>query len=57
MSQYERLIDLDNKIRKAQEERAINLFQMFIINALLPIITSVLGYIFGSQSRNSDLDF
>jgi cytochrome c-type biogenesis protein CcmH/NrfG len=56
IDQYERLINLYHKNKTAQQERANSLFQMMIINALLPIFTSVLGYIFGSQSRTSDSD-
>lgn len=56
IDQYERLINLYHKNQTAQQERANSLFQMMIINALLPIFTSVLGYIFGSQSRTSDSD-
>ena len=56
IDQYERLITIRNKKKKDQEERAVNLFQAFIITGLLPTFTSILGYIFGSQVNNQNIE-
>ena len=47
---YERAVDIYQKIGKAREERAKELFQAFIVTAILPTFTSILGYIFGTSS-------
>ena len=56
IDQYERLVNIQNQNKKVQEERAISLFQAFIITGLLPTFTSILGYIFGSQVANANND-
>ena len=53
VSQYERLAKIKSQEKKEQEQRAINLFQAFFITGLLPTLTSILGYIFGSQNNRS----
>jgi hypothetical protein len=52
IEQYKRSVDIYISTNKAQEERAKNLFQLFIVSALLPTFTSVLGYIFGIKSND-----
>lgn len=47
-----RLIQLAQENNKASRDFIIQISQMVLLNMLLPILTAILGYIFGSHSEN-----
>ncbi|WP_299288474.1 hypothetical protein [uncultured Mucilaginibacter sp.] len=49
-----RLIQLAQENNKASRDFIIQISQMVLLNMLLPILTAILGYIFGSHSETRD---
>ncbi len=47
-----RLIQLTQENNKASRDFIIQISQMVLLNMLLPILTAILGYIFGSHSES-----
>ena len=49
LARYKELVGFHDQIWKAAFERATQMFQLVVATTLLPVFTTVLGYIFGSR--------
>ncbi len=49
---YTKAIEIYQELSTASTTRAITLFETIVAKALIPILTSVLGYIYGTYNKN-----
>lgn len=48
------LVDGYKILTEAAQQRASNMFDTMVVKALLPVLTAILGYIFGARAQRSN---